>query len=386
MKKLNSLLCFVFLFTLLSCSSGNDTKEISPTSSEFSSGELAKLIEVVNEPCELSYSEKEGTIPTQYIRLKVKLKLIKEILEYKKIDARDIDFITLLSVAVINLVDEDGNNIQDLSVKTEELLKLKKLLQADAGSTETIIFEGEFHNSDDAPKWFEQTVAFTPYITGDVSVGDETSGNNDLEGVHNMHGAVSKYPVTMQIRINGTNVKGSYYYDKQGSDNKLLLSGFNNDGNLELNETDINGVHTGHFKGELSNGIFKGMFTDKNGKQMPFEFSEQDASDLDFSSMDVEEDYSFDDNMEDNDNTDVGDASVDEFLEEYEEFWNSYISLLKKIDKDDPTAMVEYAQMLSKYNSYNQKLQKIRGNLSVSQLNKINNMNAKLAKELQKMK
>lgn len=172
MKALKYLISAVLISVLSSCSSSNsyEPKEISPTSTEFTSGELAKLIEIVDEPCLLSYAEQDGAIATQFIKLKVKLKLKKESPELQKVDAQDIDFIRLLSVAVINLVDQNETKVQDLNVKSEDLLKLKKLLQSKVGTEETITFEGEFHNSDDAPKWFKDAAAFTPYLANSISL------------------------------------------------------------------------------------------------------------------------------------------------------------------------------------------------------------------------
>ena len=164
---------FSYLYTILmvllsSCSSGVGPKEITPTSTEFTSGELAKYIEVVDQPSKLTFAEQDGFIATQYIQLKVTLRMSKD--GFKNVDAHDINFTGLLSVAIINLVDENGIDVQDLSIKDEDLLKLKKLLTGSEGDTEEIVFEGEYHNPDDAPEWFKQAKQFTPYLTGDVSV------------------------------------------------------------------------------------------------------------------------------------------------------------------------------------------------------------------------
>lgn len=181
MKALKYLISAVLISVLPSCSSSNsyEPKEISPTSTEFTSGELAKLIEIVDEPCLLSYAEQDGAIATQFIKLKVKLKLIKESPELQKIDAHDIDFTSLLSVAVINLVDQNETKVQDLNVKSEDMLKLKKLLQSKEGTEETITFEGEFHNSNDAPKWFKDAAAFTPYLAADITIDNDATLSSD---------------------------------------------------------------------------------------------------------------------------------------------------------------------------------------------------------------
>ena len=169
MKKVLLIFTALLSAVFVSCSSGGaDTKSITPTSTEFTSGELAKYVEIVDQPSELTFVEKDGTYATQYIRLKVTLKMVKD--GFKVADARDIGFTSLLSVAKINLVDENGTEVQDLSVKDEDLLKLKKLLTGNEGDTEEIIFEGEFHNHDDAPNWFKEASQFTPYLSGDISV------------------------------------------------------------------------------------------------------------------------------------------------------------------------------------------------------------------------
>lgn len=168
------------IFTLMvvglffaSCGGNNEPKTITPTSTEFTSGELAKYVEVVEQPSELTYVEKKGTIPTQYLRLKVTLRMIKD--GFKDVDAHDIDFTSLLSVAIINLVDESGTTIQDLSVKSEDMLKLKKLLTGNKGDTAEISFEGEFHNHDKAPNWYKEATQFTPYLACDIMVESNTT-------------------------------------------------------------------------------------------------------------------------------------------------------------------------------------------------------------------
>lgn len=368
------------IVAFLSCSS-NGPKEISPTSTEFISGELAKFVQVVNEPCQISYAEQEGVISTQYIRLKVKLKLVKESPELQKVDAQDIEFSGLLSVATVNLVDENETKVQDLNVKSEDLLKLKKLLQGKEGDEEVITFEGEFHNSDDAPKWFEQTTAFTPYLTGDVVTA--SSSSFDIEGSHDLYGTVDKYPITMHIEINGSMVKGSYYYDKQGANARLKLSGSNDDGVIDINETDADGTPTGHFKGEFSNGIFKGLFITNKGKKMPFAVAENsaDISDIDYGS--IESDDSDD---SDYSTTSSGAEDWDALLSAYENYVDKYISYMNKAAKGDMTALAEYPSLMEKAQEFCEKLQNAQGEMSGSQLARYNKITMKMANAANKMR
>lgn len=82
---------------------------------------------------------------------------------------------------------------------------------------------------------------------------------------------------------------------------------------------------------------------------------------------------------------DEGDISYDELIDEYERFYRTYIRFLKKMDKDNPTAMIEYAKLFKQYNDYCAKLEKAKGHLSSNQLSRINKMNIELMEEIQKI-
>ena len=84
----------------------------------------------------------------------------------------------------------------------------------------------------------------------------------------------NKYPITMELQIDGEKVNGSLYYDKYGPDNILVLSGGLNKNEIELNEFEKNGKPTGHFRGKYSNGVFQGEYTTSKGKTMSFAVSE----------------------------------------------------------------------------------------------------------------
>lgn len=182
MKKFYFAWVAVVMAVLTSCS-GSNSKTISPTSTEFTSGELAKYVEIVDEPAELTYLEKDGAIPAQYIRLTVTLKKIKD--GFENTDAHDIEITGLLAVAMVNLVDKDGMEVQNVSVQSENMLNLKKLLTGKKGDTAEIIFEAEFH-TDEARKWFDEVERFTPYLTGDITVNSSLSYNNISDSTSDM--------------------------------------------------------------------------------------------------------------------------------------------------------------------------------------------------------
>jgi len=86
----------------------------------------------------------------------------------------------------------------------------------------------------------------------------------------NMAGYVGQYPVTMQIKISGSVINGSYYYDRMGSNNILLLNGTNKNGEIHIIETTVEGEQTGDFRGRLNNGAISGKYINYKGKEMAF--------------------------------------------------------------------------------------------------------------------
>ena len=366
MKKLNSIFSTFLLAMLVSCSSGTDTKTITPTSTEFSSGELAKLIEVVDEPCPLSFVEKDGVVATQFIQLKVKLRLTKESSKLQNIDARDINFIGSPAVATIKLVDENDIKVQDLNIKSEDLYKLKKLLQGKKGNEETIMFEGEFRNHKDAPKWFEQAAAFIPYLTGDLDCPKDE----------------------VYERGYGTSTEdASFEWLSKRKLTDLDLAGLSRK-ELRIMRNSIYARHGRLFKSADLREHFNSQSW-YNGYRDEVPANEMNA----IEKYNIQFIKSYEDGgraavasyKSNNFTTGGGDASVDEFLDEYEKFWKKYMNFIKKMDKNDPAAIVEYGQLLVQYNEYAQKLQKIKGEVSIDQLNRLNKMNAELLSEMQKI-
>ena len=372
MKHLNFLWGIGLLTILLSCSSANNSKDITPTSTEFTSGELAKLIEVVDEPCQLSYVEKDGAIATQFIKLKVKLRLRKESPELQNVDAQDIHFTKLLSVATINLIDESETKVQDLSVKSEELLKLKKFLQKEEGAEEIITFEGEFHNSKDAPTWFKETAAFIPYLTGDVIIENE-SNTYDL----NLMGVLGGSNDAIFSYNNSTN-EGKVIFTVNGVKNvrKLKMGAYDNTTNvLVMKEYFTNGDYVGDFNGIWKDGVYQGTFTNINGSSVDFVFKGATGY-VDFS-------YNSNDDVEISLDSDSQDW--DALLNSYEEYVNKYISYVKKAAKGDMDALTEYPALMNKAQELGDKMKGAKGNMSASQWERYNKITMKMAKAAQEM-
>lgn len=351
----------LFVMTLVSISlaaCGNGGK-ITPTSNKVN-GPLGKFFEVV----ERDYKLNDG-------KLGVEFKRIAEGGPDKASWSSEPTF-------TVELQDEDGNVIETIStnvVRTEDELESVFSLGVDETASITFVFD----KIDGAAK-FKVSSKWKGEDNEDIN--ESASASTDNQSV-DLKGSVDKYPVTMHLEISGTQVKGSYYYDKQGANAKLKLVGTNEDGIIDINETDADGTPTGHFRGKLVNGVYSGHFVTNQGKKMPFKLYEGDASD-----------YSSDDDTNfsdfDSDDTDLsidseGDSSYDDFLDEYEQFWKKYMTFLRKASKSDPTAMIEYGKLLKEYNEYNKKLQQLKGHLSIDQLNRMNQMNVEMMQEMQKM-
>lgn len=360
--KLKSLLLALLLIPFLCCC-GDDKKQISPTETEFTSGGLSKLVEVVNEPCDLSYSKQDDS---HYLRLQVKLKLKEETPKLQKMVAQDIE---LLGGMTISLVDENSNKLTDLRLKDE--LQLKKLLQGKKGDTAVIAFEEK--TNDEAKDDFKKAEKFTPAKTGDVE------GAAGLDGEYDLTGSVGKYPINMHLQIEGDDVDGYYRYTRGSG--RLNLTGKNNDGQLDVNETNAEGQPTGHFVGKMQDGVFKGEFISYQGKRFPFvvTVAGADASAL----SDDNSDYSSDSDNSDS-GSDVGSGDIDEALDAYERFIDRYCNLINRMAKGDAAAIAEYAGMLSEYTDFAKKMDAAKDEMSSSQLQRINRMTEKMTSALNK--
>ena len=107
-----------------------------------------------------------------------------------------------------------------------------------------------------------QKQSFEEYINSNKE--NSTIGN----GTYTMIGKVSNYNIHMIIEINGSIVKGYYYYDSQGSGNTVQLSGsIKEKGELTLKKFSKDGEETGYFE-----GIFNG--TEYNGKNVNYNRNE----------------------------------------------------------------------------------------------------------------
>lgn len=99
------------------------------------------------------------------------------------------------------------------------------------------------------------------YELEDYSSKDDNTLEEDTtvpDGSITMAGKVSSYGIHMVLDVNGTDVSGYYYYDSQGSGNRVTLKGSITEGILTLYKYDADGNNTGHFEGAFNQTSYQG--------------------------------------------------------------------------------------------------------------------------------
>ena len=100
------------------------------------------------------------------------------------------------------------------------------------------------------------------------------------------------------------------------------------------------------------------------------------------------------DNSDDNDETSDDDSSfdetsednnLDELLDKYEEYYDTYISLMKKAKNGDMSAVVEYGKYLKKSQELSKKIEQAKGDLTTSQLARFQKTQMKLMKAMKEL-
>ena len=242
-----------------------------------------------------------------------------------------------------------------------------------------------------------------------------------------LSGTIDKYPITMELSCEGSDIKGSYYYTRSGkkvSEDLQLKGTIDEDGRMELFEwVESDGTHSGHFLGYFTpTDGYKGKFDRSDGKEMTFNLTVENlnkdakANQKGFSHA-ANKDFSFavqevrnaapnhtwfdtNDNASSSYDDDEGDASFssnsssgsedwDAILDAYDRYVTKYISYVNKAANGDMTAMAECASMMQEANDLAEKLQNAKGELSSAQVaryTKIMNKMASAAQKLQKLR
>ena len=91
----------------------------------------------------------------------------------------------------------------------------------------------------------------------------------------------------------------------------------------------------------------------------------------------TDDDSSFDETSEDN--------NLDELLDKYEEYYDTYISLMKKAKNGDMSAVVEYGKYIKKSQELSKKIEQAKGDLTTSQLARFQKIQMKLMKAMKEL-
>jgi len=99
------------------------------------------------------------------------------------------------------------------------------------------------------------------------------------QGKLSLKGKIDKYPIQMDLDINERSVTGTYYYQSQGPDKKLKITGkIGRNNKMRLKEYDVAGKETGRFVGTLIKKNYSGVF-ETQGKYMNFDLDEAGKDD-----------------------------------------------------------------------------------------------------------
>lgn len=177
MKKTLFVFGLAAIVAMMASCSGSDGSKIKPTDTKFLSGTVSKCLVVADQPAELSIIEDEDSI--KYIHLKVTLQMVRDGL--KNVDPNDIGFEGVYDGAEISLVDENETDLFKLSVRYDDMLKLKNLLTGDKGSTADIIFDCVYDETEWA-KDFEKVTQFTPYEAANIVIENEDGEEIEWDG------------------------------------------------------------------------------------------------------------------------------------------------------------------------------------------------------------
>ncbi|MCR5159031.1 MAG: hypothetical protein K6D37_07920 [Prevotella sp.] len=361
MRTIKFFVMAVLAISLAACSGGG---KLTPTSKKVN-GPLGKFFEVV----ERNYKMNDNELSVEF----------KRIAEGGPTDASWSSEPTF----TVELQDEDGNSIA--SEHTNVIFnkeQLESVFSLGVDETASITFKFDKDKAKKATKFKVSSKWGEEDDDNSESYVRESSDERTVD----LRGKVDNFPVSMHLEIKGSQVSGTYFYLNNGKkkSSDLKLSGTNQNGEFDLNETTPSGTPSGHFVGTFSGGIFQGIFTTNQGKKMPFMLSEGDVDDFD---LDVDSDYDYDESDSDTETSSSSSASEDwdELLALYEEYVDKYISYVKKAAKGDLTALAEYPSLMEKAQEFSDKFQRAQGDMSASQWARYNKISMKMMKAAQEM-
>ena len=106
----------------------------------------------------------------------------------------------------------------------------------------------------------------------ETTIEPEEQGSLLDDGIVKLVGSVSSYKIHMVLEVRQHHVTGYYYYDSQGSSNRVQLIGdLHADNSLRLNKYNEQGEETGYFDGTFDGKTYSGSNTNYNREDsLPF--------------------------------------------------------------------------------------------------------------------
>ena len=359
MKAIKILSLVFIAFHLFACNSGDDIKPISPKIN----GPLGKFFEIVDRV----YVIKDGNVSVEF----------KRIANGGPITAYEVVGNNSSTASfLVELLDNTGNVISSKEIDpfNSHLGSDKQLeMVFSLGIDETSSIIIDFGSIKGKAAFFKVSSKWNPIGSTDKGAAfpvsnDEYSSEfiNDVQQIDQfpydctMQGLIdNKYGVTMHLVQQGRGViSGDYYYNKNGENNKLELSGSIVGNNIELDEYNSNLQKTGHFLGSYANGSFSGSFNTPGGKKMSFALYL--LSDMGGSNSSTSYDNSFSQhkNVDSRSvNIDVSGENWDEFIDAYERYVNQLIPYIRKASAGDMATLADYPKMLKEAEKFSEKIQ-----------------------------
>ncbi len=346
MRKLELALFALLLIAFSSCNKG-----ITPVTEKID-GPLGDYFEVVSKSYQ---ANEEGFVALE-------LKRIKEGLPapWQQGMAMGTDDNTFEPVFKAEFVDKDGNVFStdetDISFNRSELTDLLKKPVGEIGS---LAFGVDAKTAKQVKLGSEFTVRQPTMI--------------------NLSGSIGKnLPICMSLLISSHgNVKGAYYYKKNGPKALLYLKGDLSGDDMPLMEYNKKGKHTGEYDGTFTGNRYRGEFEAFTGSTYDFDLTEdKDMEFIDFSDVDFDEFYETEFYVREVP-TSLG-SNWDEILDRYERIVDDYVRLYKKSKSGDMSAAVEMASLASDYASLSDEIEDARGSMTTAQANRFANIQRRM--------
>lgn len=363
--KIKFALLAVVALLLASCS--KDMVEV--TCKEVKSSG-AKIVSVPDDSYVIQKAEDSGKLS-----INVGFKLEKSLSGIEGLKAEDIVLEKDLALVVL---DEKNKELCRMELSGDSsITAFKSLLQGKVGDTKSVSF-GKSLGEDKAKEVIEKAKHFTIEM---VPVG--------LKNI-NLAGAVDRYQISMTINIDGEgNLTGAYYYTRQGPSMLLYVKGkVADDGSLHLEEFTAQGQHSAVWNGTFTAGVFAGNFA-TSSNQFNYRLTRDPnmqpiiVANVPYSTFQMSDAPASVDNSDDDS---YNSGSVAEWLDEYEEYVDSYIRLVRKAANGDMSALAEYAKFYEKAVELSEKIQNSSDDLTTADLQRYAEINQKLAEAVSEMR